>query len=120
MLSVLAIQKSFHGFPSRKSKLIKAYETGTKELHSFQIGGVSVVLPFGRLYALFNAKWLYIAFCILFLAGSALCGGAPTMDAFIVGRVIAGLGGIGMYLGVMTLLSVNTTPTERPMYLGLV
>ncbi|KAF1844287.1 MFS general substrate transporter [Cucurbitaria berberidis CBS 394.84] len=87
---------------------------------AFQIGGVGVVLPLGRIYALFDAKWLYIFFVVLFCGGSALCGGAPNMDAFIVGRVIAGVGGIGIYLGVMTLLSVNTTTTERPMYLGLV
>ena len=87
---------------------------------AFQIGGVSAVLPLGRVYALFNAKWLYIFFVVLFCTGSALCGGAPNMNAFIVGRVIAGVGGIGIYLGVMTLLSVNTTTTERPLYLGLV
>lgn len=86
----------------------------------FQIGGVAVVLPFSRLYALFDAKWLYVSFVTIFLAGSALCGGAPNMNAFIVGRVIAGVGGIGIYLGVMTLLSVNTSLTERPIYLGLV
>lgn len=87
---------------------------------SFMMGGVSVVLPFGRLYGLFDAKMLYIIMIVQFLAGSALCGGAPNIDAFIVGRTLAGCGGIGMYLGVMTLISVNTTPTERPMYLGLV
>ena len=53
------------------------------------------------------------------MAGSALCGGAPSLDAFIVGRVIAGLGGNGMYMGVLTLLSVNTSDKERPAYLGL-
>ncbi|KAL9005110.1 MAG: hypothetical protein Q9188_002098 [Gyalolechia gomerana] len=42
------------------------------------------------------------------MAGSALRGGAPSINAFIVGRVIAGLGGTGMYMGVLTLLSVNT------------
>lgn len=53
------------------------------------------------------------------MAGSALCGGAPTTNAFIVGRVIAGLGGNGMYMGTLTLLSVNTSDNERPMYIGL-
>lgn len=40
------------------------------------------------------------------------------MNALIVGRVICGLGGGGMYTGVMVLLSVNTTEQERPSYFG--
>ena len=79
-----------------------------------------MVMPMGKLYTLFNAKWLYIGSVVLFMAASALCGAAPTMDAEIVGRVFAGAGGNGMYIGVVTLLSVNTSNKERPMYLSLV
>lgn len=68
---------------------------------------------------MFNAKSLYISSVVLFMVGSALCGAAPNMSAFIVGRVVAGVGGISIYLGVMTLLSVKTNDKERPMYLGL-
>ena len=42
------------------------------------------------------------------------------MQAMIVGRVLAEMGGNGMYIGVVTLLSVQTTDVERPTYLGLV
>ncbi len=42
---------------------------------------------------------MYIASIALFEAGSAVCGGAPNMNALIVGRVIAGIGGSGMYIG---------------------
>lgn len=86
----------------------------------FMIGGLVVAMPTGKLYGIFNAKWLYMLFVVLFMAGSALCGAAPTMSALIVGRVIAGAGGNGMYVGVLTLLSVNTTDKERPTYLGLI
>ncbi|KLJ06336.1 hypothetical protein EMPG_10268 [Blastomyces silverae] len=86
----------------------------------FMIGGVAAVLPFGKLYGLFDVKLLYILSVVLFQGGSALCGGAPNIDAFIIGRVIAGAGGNGMYLGVMNILSINTNDKERPMYLGLV
>ncbi|KAH6658493.1 major facilitator superfamily domain-containing protein [Truncatella angustata] len=86
----------------------------------FLVGGTAVVLPFGKLYSLFDAKWLYIISLVIFNAGSALCGAAPSIDAFIVGRVLAGLGGNGMYLGVMTLLSVLTSDRERPGYLSFV
>lgn len=44
-------------------------------------------------------KRLFIASIVLFEAGSALCGAAPTMNALIVGRVIAGVGGSGVYIG---------------------
>lgn len=56
---------------------------------------------------------------ILFETGSAICGAAPNMNALIVGRAICGLGGAGMYTGVMVLLTVNTSETERPIYFGL-
>lgn len=86
----------------------------------FALGGIALAMPFGKLYGLFDAKWLYIASVVLFMAASALCGGAPNMQAEVVGRVLAGVGGNGMYLGVLTILSVNTSDHERPVYLSLV
>jgi MFS family permease len=80
---------------------------------------MAMILPFGKLYALFDAKWVFIVCTIMFMAGSALCGGAPTMNAEIVGRVIAGAGGNGMYFGLMALVSMTTTSQERPKYLSL-
>ncbi|KAK1150022.1 hypothetical protein N8T08_003580 [Aspergillus melleus] len=85
----------------------------------FMIGGVAMVLIYGRLYALFDSKWLYITSTVIFMAASALCGAAPSMNAEIVGRVFAGAGGNGMYFGILDLLSTNTTSRERPQYLSL-
>jgi MFS family permease len=85
--------------------------------NAFALAAASLLLPWGRLYALFNSKHLYISSVIIFEAGSALCGGAPNMDALIVGRAIAGIGAIGIYLGVMAIISANTTDKERPTYL---
>lgn len=65
----------------------------------FPMGSVSVILLVGALYALFEIKWIFIGSLVLFEAGSALCGAAPDMNALVVGRVIAGMGGAGMYLG---------------------
>lgn len=50
----------------------------------------------GKIYGQFNIKWLYLFCVFLFEVGSALCGAAPTMNAFIGGRVLAGLGGAGL------------------------
>ena len=49
----------------------------------------------------------------LFEAGSAICGGAPNINALLVGRAIAGIGAVGIYTGALFLISVNTTEEER-------
>lgn len=86
---------------------------------AFLMGAAATNLIWGKIFAGFEAKSMYIACVVLFEAGSALCGGAPSMSALIVGRAIAGVGGAGLYIGVMTLISVTTTIHERPMYVGL-
>lgn len=85
---------------------------------SFLIGAAATNLVWGKIYGQFEAKWTYILCVTLFEVGSALCGGAPTIDALIIGRAICGVGGSGMYVGVMTLLAATTTIHERPMYVG--
>lgn len=85
----------------------------------FPLGSVATILPIGYAYGLFNIKHFYIISVILFEIGSAICGAAPTMDALIVGRVIAGSGGAGMYLGVLNYISVFTTIRERSLYAAL-
>jgi MFS family permease len=63
------------------------------------MGSVAIILLVGKLYGTFEIKWLIITAVTLFEAGSALCGAAPNTNALIVGRVIAGMGGAGMYIG---------------------
>ncbi|AEO71679.1 uncharacterized protein THITE_2124388 [Thermothielavioides terrestris NRRL 8126] len=84
----------------------------------FMIGGLAVILPMGKLYATYDPKWVYIVSFVIFLAASALCGAAPTIEAEIVGRVLAGAGGNGIYYGLLALLSMHTTAKERPQYLS--
>jgi hypothetical protein len=62
----------------------------------FPLGSIATILSIGKAYSIFNVKWIYITSLIMFAAGSALCGGAPSMNALIVGRVWAGAGGAGM------------------------
>lgn len=42
------------------------------------------------------------------------------MSIFIVGRVLAGVGGSGIYVGTVNILTHMTAPTERAQYLGFV
>ncbi|MCJ1303209.1 hypothetical protein MMC08_006017 [Hypocenomyce scalaris] len=87
---------------------------------AFVLASSSTITTWGKLYGIFSVKWLYIGSIVIFEAGSALCGGAPTMNAMIVGRAIAGCGGAGMYVGCLTLLSLTTSVRERPNYMAFI
>jgi MFS family permease len=63
---------------------------------------MSAILIWSRLYAAFDAKWLYLISSTIFEVGSAICGAAPNIDSMIVGRALAGLGASGMYMGCLT------------------
>jgi len=63
------------------------------------MSAVAVVLVTGQAYALFDVKYLTLASFLVFELGSLVCGVAPTFNALIVGRVVAGIGGSGMYIG---------------------
>ena len=57
---------------------------------------------------------------LIFEAGSAVCGSFTTANALIVGRVVCGVGGSGIYIGSVTIFSRLTLTAERPLYLSLV
>ncbi|KAF2664197.1 MFS general substrate transporter [Microthyrium microscopicum] len=85
----------------------------------FPLGSIAVILPIGKAFGIFNIKTLFVSSLLMFVGGSALCGAAPTMNALIIGRVWAGAGGAGMYLGILNILSLNTTLAQRPFYFSL-
>lgn len=86
----------------------------------FPLGSVAVILLAGALYGNFNMKWLFIAGVLAFEVGSVICGAAPDMNALIVGRVLAGAGGTGIYLGCLNYFSFMTAPKERGLYIALI
>ena len=86
---------------------------------AFLVAAAGTNLVWGKIYGQFDTKFLYLFAVFLFEAGSAICGAANTIDVLIFGRALCGLGGVAMYAGVMTLLSVCTSEHERPMYIGL-
>ncbi|MCJ1369594.1 hypothetical protein MMC20_000806 [Loxospora ochrophaea] len=83
------------------------------------LAGAGTINFWAKMYGLFDPKWLYIICVTGFEVGSAVCGASPSMNGLIVGRAIAGLGGAGMYIGVVMLLSTFTTQAERPNYFAM-
>ncbi|MCJ1330425.1 hypothetical protein MMC10_007108 [Thelotrema lepadinum] len=72
----------------------------------------------GQLYRLLNKKYLFVSAITIFEIGSVMCGSAQSLNAFIVGRVVCGLGGTGVFTGIMNILSALTLPSERAQYLS--
>ncbi|CAG8982088.1 hypothetical protein HYALB_00014015, partial [Hymenoscyphus albidus] len=82
------------------------------------LGGVSVNLVWGKFYGQFNNKYLFISAVIIFEVGSVLCGAASSVNVFIVGRTLSGLGGSGLYIGAISIITAFTTIEQRPLYMG--
>ncbi|KAF2644127.1 MFS general substrate transporter [Massarina eburnea CBS 473.64] len=85
----------------------------------FTLGSSAMILPLGKAFATFDNKWVFNACLVNFAAASALCGAAPNMNAMIVGRVWAGAGGAGMYLGTLNLSTALSQHSEQALYVGL-
>jgi MFS family permease len=47
---------------------------------------------FGKLYQVFNVKWVFLTALAIFELGSLICGVAPTSPTLIFGRAVAGSG----------------------------
>ncbi|KAJ0160902.1 putative HC-toxin efflux carrier TOXA [Colletotrichum tanaceti] len=75
-------------------------------------------LLFGKLYAFFPIKPVFLASIGLFELGSAVCGAAPSSVAFIVGRALAGIGGAGIFAGTIVIMIHSVPLHRRPKYQG--
>lgn len=78
----------------------------------------SFQLLMGKVYKFYPAKPIFLGGCALFEIGSAVCGAAPSSNAFIVGRAIAGLGSSGMFSGAMVIMFYTIPLQQRPIYQG--
>lgn len=59
-------------------------------------------LMFGKLYAEYSIKSVFLAALLIFEVGSVVCATAPNSPALIVGRAVAGLGSAGVVTGALT------------------
>ncbi|KAF2789492.1 MFS general substrate transporter [Melanomma pulvis-pyrius CBS 109.77] len=73
-------------------------------------------LPFGKLYGLFNPKWVFMAALAFFEVGSLICGAAPNSTALIIGRAIQGIGAAGIFNGGMVIIAHVSPLEKRPVY----
>lgn len=79
----------------------------------------SFVLVFGKLYKLYNPKWVLLAATTWFEVGSILCGAAPTSPVLIFGRAAAGVGAAGIFTGALVAVKYMFPLEKRPIVMGL-
>lgn len=72
-------------------------------------------LMFGKFYSFYPVKWVFLSAILIFEIGSAICGAAPTSEALIVGRAIAGIGSAGIFSGAMIIITYSIPLEKRPM-----
>ncbi|KFA62998.1 hypothetical protein S40285_06838 [Stachybotrys chlorohalonatus IBT 40285] len=75
---------------------------------------------YGKLYRLFNVKWIYLTAVFIFEIGSLVCGVAPTSTSFIIGRAVAGMGTAGLFSGSIVILSLSMPLEKRPLAFGFI
>src|SRR6201995_88009 len=100
-----------------------ALDTLSRDLHStidniqwvatgYMLSLAAVIPITGWAARRFGAKPVYLTSLVLFTAGSALCGLAPSLDQTILFRIIQGLGG-GMILPLGQLLMATAAGPKR-------
>lgn len=75
-------------------------------------------LSFGRVYKYYSTKWVLFALVAVFELGSIVCATAPSSNALIVGRVIAGIGAAGIAPGAFLSISILVPLQSRPKWTG--
>lgn len=61
-----------------------------------------------------------MAAVVIFEIGSIICASAKTSANLIIGRLIAGAGGAGLYVGTLTIVGRAIPMRKRPIYLALI
>ncbi len=75
---------------------------------------------YGTVYRIFSIKYTYLAAIAVFELGSLVCALAPTSNAFVVGRAVAGLGTAGLFSGSVVIMSYSLPLHRRPMAFGMI
>ncbi|TQN69624.1 Efflux pump roqT, partial [Colletotrichum shisoi] len=84
------------------------------------VASTALQLPYGKAYAQFNVKWIYIGSLVIFEAGSVLCAAAPSSGALVAGRVVSGAGAAALYSGAINMLAMAAGPQRAPALFGIV
>ncbi|CAK7206616.1 hypothetical protein SEUCBS139899_009416 [Sporothrix eucalyptigena] len=85
---------------------------------AYLLTSASFQLTFGRMYAEFSIKWIFLTALVIFEVGSVVCAAAPNSTTLIVGRALGGLGAAGVATGALTIIGRCLPLHRRPKFTG--
>lgn len=88
-------------------------------LNAYAIVFAALLVPSGRLADRFGRKRFFVGGLVAFIAGSALCGLAPTLETMVAARVVQAAGVAAMAPTSLALLLPEFTPAERPVAISI-
>ncbi|KAI8202194.1 Efflux pump aflT [Colletotrichum sp. SAR 10_76] len=76
----------------------------------------SFQLLFGKLYAEYSIKWIFLIGLAIFEVGSVVCAAAPNSVVLIVGRAVSGVGAAGLMTGALIIITKSVPLHKRPTF----
>ncbi|KAK0106881.1 hypothetical protein ONS95_003602 [Cadophora gregata] len=74
---------------------------------------------FGKIYTFFSIKYVMLCALLLFETGSLVSALSPNSPVFILGRVVSGIGGAGIFGGGMILIQLAVPLRRIALYLSV-
>jgi EmrB/QacA subfamily drug resistance transporter len=88
-------------------------------LNAYAIVIAALMIPAGRMADRAGRKRTFLAGMLLFAAGSALCGAAPSLAVLVTARVVQAAGAALLVPTSLALLLPEFEPAERPAAIGI-
>ncbi len=79
----------------------------------------AALLSFGRLADMVGRRPVFLIGLVVFTAGSAVCGAAPSLPVLVVARCFQGLGGAAIFATNVAMVTAAFGPRERGRALGI-
>ncbi|KAI8169254.1 Efflux pump aflT [Colletotrichum sp. SAR 10_70] len=76
----------------------------------------SFQLLFGKLYAEYSIKRIFLIGLAIFEVGSVVCAAAPNSVVLIVGRAVSGVGAAGLMTGALIIIAKSVPLHKRPTF----
>lgn len=99
---------------------LDAYESAMWFTSSYLIPMSSFGPLAGRLAAIFSPRLIILFTSAFFVGGAAISAAATSLSVFLLGRVVTGLGGAGIFTTAMILVLELTSRRRRGLFVGLV